>query len=276
MNASIKSFLRPLLLPWASVWDPLYVGWVRRRTGFQKPIPPIHIRRRKGGSGADAFWFVESGRLDAGVFLDAIARYCDRPLAKLRVLDFGVGIGRLLSCFDGKCAELHATDVDDVSVAYVRRVFQEVQCHVNAEDPPMPLPSETLDVVFSFSVFTHLSASDQMAWLKDLARVLHPDGLAMISILTTDSVASRMKESLEWTQKALPSLEREGFYFTNYSKTGMASLHYELLAKSTSRYGYSVQTEPQVRRVWGELFEILEFTELVFRRHQTLVVLRKR
>jgi len=140
----------------------------------------------------------------------------------------------------------------------------------------MPLSSESLDVVFSFSVFTHLSARDQMAWLKDLARLLRPDGLAIISIHTTDSIDSKMKRSLEWTQRALPSLEREGFYFTNYSKTGMATLNDETLAKSMARYGYSVQTEPQVRRVWGEFFELLEFTELAFRRHQTLVVLRKR
>ena len=276
MKPSLKLVLRPLLLPWAGLWDPVYIGWVRWRTGYQKPIPPIAIRRRKGGSGADVSWFVKSGRLDAEVFLDAINRHSDRPLAAQTVLDFGAGVGRLLGHFSGRCADLHAVDVDRMQVEYLSRHFPEVHCQLNSEDPPLRLESGSVDTVFSFSVWTHLSFEDQMLWLNELWRVLRPNGLALISIHTESSIDAGMKGSREWQEECAPKLAADGFYFTTYTSDGMATLNQKILAQSTPRYGYTVQTEAQVRRVWGELFNVLEFSELAFRRHQTLVALRKR
>ena len=270
MKKSLKSILRPLLLPWSGLWDPIYIRWTRWRTGFQSPIPPIRIRQRAGGSGADVFWFIQSGKLDAEVFLSAIKRHADRPLSDQHVLDFGAGIGRLLCHFSDRCASLKATDVDEVVMSHLRREFPRIGCHVNGQDPPLPSPDGSFDTVFSFSVWTHLSADDQISWLQEMRRVLRPGGLALISIHTEASVGEEMKLRAEWREAWLPGLQRDGFYFTSLSATGIAP------TQAPSRYGYAVQTEEQVRRVWGKLFEVVEVSELVFRRHQTLVVLRKR
>jgi hypothetical protein len=115
-----------------------------------------------------------------------------------------------------------------------------------------------------------------VAWLSELARVLCPQGLALISVHSVASIDSASRERPEWTKEVLPKLEAEGFYFTGASSTGLVPAVVQAKIPVTSRYGFSVQTEDQIRRVWSDRFEILEFTELAFRRHQTLVVLRKR
>ena len=47
--------------------------------------------------------------------------------------------------------------------------------------PPLPLPDGAADIVYAYSVFTHLREPTAIRWLEEIARVLRPGGLALVT-----------------------------------------------------------------------------------------------
>ncbi len=104
-----------------------------------------------------------------------------------RVLDFGVGWGRIIRFFlnDVDPASLHGVDVDSdiLEVAKTTGVPGTLRCI----DPNARLdyPNGYFDVIYAFSVFSHLSESSASFWLRELMRVLKPGG-TLVMTSTTD------------------------------------------------------------------------------------------
>jgi SAM-dependent methyltransferase len=102
-----------------------------------------------------------------------------------RILDFGCGAGQTLRQFavDGTAAELWGCDVDADSVAWLERnLSPPLNLFAVGDGVWLPKPDEYFDLVYAFSVFTHLVA-DWAAWALELHRVLGPDGLLVVSFL---------------------------------------------------------------------------------------------
>jgi predicted SAM-dependent methyltransferase len=69
---------------------------------------------------------------------------------------------------------------------------------VNDLAPPLPYADSSLDLVYAFSVFTHLSVQLQHAWMQDCVRVLRPGGWLLISTLGEHYLSlKRLTESEE-------------------------------------------------------------------------------
>jgi SAM-dependent methyltransferase len=227
-----------------------------------------------GGSGANAFWFVRSGRQDFEVFRQAIEEHAGRPLRELCVLDFGAGIGRLLSYFVAACREVHATDVNGAGIAYLQRAFPTITCKTNAFLPPLDYPSERFDVVCSFSVWTHLADREQQLWLGELRRVLRPGGLALVSVHGPIDLR-RKHQDPAWRSVTEEELRAKGLIHVSYSRHGLQRAPASSLKSMPSGYGYTLQTHEQIRATWSQYFDIVAMEEAAFRQHQDLVVLRK-
>jgi SAM-dependent methyltransferase len=56
--------------------------------------------------------------------------------------------------------------------------------------PPLHLKSESLDFVFAYSVFSHLSKQATVAWFSEFARVLRPGGVVFFT--------TRNEKILDW------------------------------------------------------------------------------
>ena len=54
---------------------------------------------------------------------------------------------------------------------------------MNPLHPPLVYPGEAFDLVYAFSVFTHLPESIQFSWMRELSRVLKAGGYLAISTL---------------------------------------------------------------------------------------------
>ena len=66
-----------------------------------------------------------------------------------------------------------------------------LKAFVNRDVPPLDVADDTYDLVYAFSVFTHLTDS-WSAWLLELHRVLKPGGLFVVTILSkgmSDAIA---------------------------------------------------------------------------------------
>ena len=112
-----------------------------------------------------------------------------------RVLDFGCGSGRVLRHFlaDAGHAELWGCDIDGPSIEWLQaNLSPPVRCFQNGTEPPLPLESEYIDLMWATSVFTHIE--HWAGWLLELHRVLRPGGILVASFLGRGMWEARVRE----------------------------------------------------------------------------------
>ena len=147
------------------------------------PLPPPSLR------------FLAVGATDTGTFIrggETVARMITQTLARQGVgmqqlgalLDFGVGCGRVLRNWKDLATqgvEVHGTDYNPKLVAWCRRGLPFASFEINELAPPLPYPEARFDLVYAYSVFTHLPAELQPAWVQEVRRVLRPAGLLLFT-----------------------------------------------------------------------------------------------
>lgn len=144
------------------------------------PLPPAKLRVRVAGN-ADAAWFLEGGRLAEETLRGALERAGTRLEDMAAVLDFGCGCGRVLRWLAGLPGELHGSDFDGPAVAWCRQNLPFATFGQNGLKPPLPFGDGELELVYAFSVLTHLPVDLQHAWVAELSRVLRPGGYLLVS-----------------------------------------------------------------------------------------------
>ena len=142
--------------------------------------PPAVLSARIGGSERD---YESIGRAHADWLRDALPD--DWSFAGKSVLDFGCGTGRSLAQLeaDASSGEFWGCDIDADSIAWASEHLSPPFHFVrNGELPPLPFPDGKFDLVYGFSVFTHLLDS-WSAWLLEMHRVLAVGGYGAFTFL---------------------------------------------------------------------------------------------
>lgn len=265
---------KKLLLATVNVWDPIWIRFYRLKSGEKGPIPPFKNRDRIGARDID--WFLQSGRVDHRTLREAIARWSTRHLGELVILDWGAGCGRILQHFLPDGVTMAASDVDPTAIQYLHKTFPHVQSIVNQSAPPISFKSDAFDVIYAFSVWTHIPQKLQNDWLKEACRLLKPGGLLLISTMGFRGL-KQLREGTnpleaEWHAVTDEDLHERGTIYIEYPIFGQDN---ELFSGITESYGIAVHDPAYIRRAWSEDFEILEIVEGAFRDHQDLAVLRK-
>lgn len=144
------------------------------------PIPPLELITRVN---AHADWrkFVRTGLADAQA-LSAMAVEGGVPFENAeRILDLGCGCGRVIRNLPAlTSAELFGCDYNPSLVKWCTDQLTG-NYRVNSLNPPLDFPQDHFDVVYLLSVFTHLRIETQRDWLKELARVVRPGGVALVT-----------------------------------------------------------------------------------------------
>lgn len=204
--------------------------------------------------------YYQGGRETAQWVVAELARFTS--LSGKHILDWGCGPGRVirhLPALVGAGGRFTGTDYNAQSIAWCRQHLPGITFLQNKLDPPLALPSESVDALYGISIFTHLSEASHTKWAQELLRVLKPGGLAL---LTTHGQAFR------------PLL-------TDEEKTLFDQG--ELVIRSNVAEGHRVFSSFQPVSFWQQLFlpaaEILDF--IAGERHgaaasQDVWLLRKR
>jgi SAM-dependent methyltransferase len=85
----------------------------------------------------------------------------------------------------------------------------------NGAEPPLPYPDDSLDFLYSVSIFTHLDEPLQMPWITELTRVVRPGGLMLITV-SGEAYASnlpgweRFRSAFEAGELVVRKAERTG------------------------------------------------------------------
>jgi SAM-dependent methyltransferase len=110
-----------------------------------------------------------------------LAKYGYSLLDFEEVFEFGCGNGRLISLY-GEIkpnANFTGCDIDSKVLSAARRRSPNFNFELSKVQPPLPFDDESFDLVYSFSVFTHLTEETHIAWLKELNSKLKPGGIAL-------------------------------------------------------------------------------------------------
>jgi SAM-dependent methyltransferase len=148
------------------------------------PVPPARLRVQIGPMHADAQFFLRSGRSQADLIRDLL-RDDGVALEQLAaILDFGCGCGRVLRHWS-ELAGTHVfgCDIDPKMIEWSAANLPFAEVARNELTPPLAYADSSFDLVYAFSVFTHLSEELQHAWIDEHRRVLRPGGYLLISTL---------------------------------------------------------------------------------------------
>lgn len=134
---------------------------------------------------------VDSAKLAVSGYTDEdeYARMAEKTLELLRatvgiepddiVLEIGAGVGRVGPALAPVCKKWIATDVSENMMRHAAdrlRDFDNVETVVLSGYDLAPIPSESVDVVYSTVVFMHLDEWDRFGYVREAMRVLRPGG----------------------------------------------------------------------------------------------------
>ncbi len=148
-----------------------------------RPMPPAALLVAVVG-GAGQGWFSQTGRADAAKFL-ALAQAAGLPASgPIDVLDWGCGCGRIARWLAPDVAarggSFTGCDLNPTLAAWCAANLPG-RYLPNDLMPPLPLVAESVDLAYAHSVLTHLAERTARAWLRELARVLRPGGVAVLT-----------------------------------------------------------------------------------------------
>jgi SAM-dependent methyltransferase len=140
------------------------------------PLPPGRLIHLVAGTDEIA-WFLKGGEL-AATSMRAILERSRVTLEGLgAILDFGCGAGRVMRhwrTLEGPA--LHATDYNAELVAWCAANLPFGTFRVNPLEGGVDYPDASFDLIYAFSVFTHLTPQGQTFWIAELSRLLKPGG----------------------------------------------------------------------------------------------------
>jgi len=182
--------------------SPVYVE------GEVLPLPPIAERHGHAGSDAE---FLAWGKADADTIMGCIESAGLSSANGLSIMDFGCSSGRMLRHFYPKVQshqwKLTGVDVSARRIEWMRRNFpNDIQVYTGSFLPMLPFESNSIDVIYGMSVFTHIKYLwDQ--WLLEMRRVLKPGGLLIQSVHTERAwdFFSQNKDE-DWVKDSLGTL----------------------------------------------------------------------
>lgn len=185
-----------------------------------------------------------------------------------RVLDFGCGWGRITRFFlkDVAADNLWGVDVDGQMIELCRRLVHFGRYATVAPEPPTFFDARTFDVVYAYSVFSHLAEPVHIQWVKEFRRILRPGGLLVVTTMPRDfleycrSLRGSPQEtpfhralaaSFVDTEASLAAYDRGQFL---YAPTGGGP------ALPSWFYGISLIPKPYVMVEWGKYLKLVDFT----------------
>src|SRR5262245_20455980 len=115
-----------------------------------------------------------------------------RPLAQCEnVLDFGCGWGRILRFFlkDVESSKLWGIDPMKEIIEFCSNSNKWCRFETMNRRPPTQFADKMFDLIYAYSVFSHLPERMHEDWLVELGRILRPGGLLVVTTMTREFIA---------------------------------------------------------------------------------------
>jgi SAM-dependent methyltransferase len=243
-------------------------------------FPSVDVQLRFAGASGD-----DTVR-DAFAFYRLVRRLVEQHgHGQLRsVLEFGCGWGRIIRFFlrDIEPGQLMGIDCLPLAIEICQQSDPATRFSLVNALPPTTLASESFDLIYAYSVFSHLSEDAHRAWLEEFRRALKPLGLLIVTTRPRDFVLMceglrNSGEKAEWARglitcfpdanEALARYDR-GEYL--YQPTGGGDV------LDASFFGETCIPKGYVTQQWADLYEVLDYIDDRTLNLQNVIVTRKR
>lgn len=244
------------------------------------PIPPEEFRRINAAVEPETFLW--RGLVDAERFIDKYLAYrSGRHPPPARLLDFGCGCGRLARFLAAQPErwDLHGCDVNSDLVGWCAHNLAGMTAFTNSRLPPLPNPDASFDLVYSFSVFTHMPEDASVLWIRELGRVLSPGGVLVITTIgpaAIDTLAGseEVRANFGFTEDELVplrhALDSSGFVIRPYPSIAPS------MGDVGDGYGLVFVSPERVKGWAAGLFDVVEHEEGTVNHWQDVVVMVRR
>jgi SAM-dependent methyltransferase len=183
-----------------------------------------------------------------------------------RVLDFGCGWGRVIRFFlrDVEPTNLVGIDVSEEAIAACLETNHWCRFERCGTLPPTALESQSFDLAYAYSVFSHLSEEAHLRWLVEFERLLKPEGLLIVTTLPRAFLAVCSEWAAEdddqdrpaWQRQAIACLTPIEHFLSAYDR---GEFCYAPLSEDRPHFGLASISEQYVRSTWIRHLEVLEF-----------------
>jgi trans-aconitate methyltransferase len=207
-----------------------------------------------------------------------------RPLTDARILDFGIGWGRIARFFarDVPYGNVHGVDVMPLMVDVCRRCMVPATAAVTESRGETPYRDKYFDLVYAYSVFTHLPEHMCVHWLNQLYRIMQPGALLIMTVepprfidfcrsIKGGDELSIWHQYLRDCIAKMPDAEKSAANGDLvYIPTGGGP------ALPPDVYGDTIIPDGYIQKHWNTQFEVVEYLDDPARFWQAVVVLRRK
>jgi SAM-dependent methyltransferase len=201
-----------------------------------------------------------------------------------RVLDFGCGWGRHYRFFlrELKPGNFVGIDIDAGCIETCRRTIPMgnfEQCEIQ---PPVRFDSASFDVVYAYSVFSHLSEKAHLRWIEEFGRILRPGGMLVVSTMLREHLGVWLEQSTDESKPwCIANLKRVNFDIDRfqagfdsgqflYCPTGGGGI------RSDDFYGEAIISPAYARENWAAQFRIVDYLSYPQSHPQALIVCQRK
>ena len=149
--------------------------------GIKMPgFPDIEFQKNSVGSRG-----AEDLKYEAYSFIrlvkEYMAKYGIEIHKETKILDFGVGWGRMIRFFfkDMPSDNIFGIDAWAFMIEKCKEILPAGNYFISNPCPPVDFDDNVFDVIYAYSVFSHLRADAAELWIKEFSRILKPNGLVV-------------------------------------------------------------------------------------------------
>ena len=239
------------------------------------PIPPLDLRQH-AYLGPDSEAYLAAGEKYVKKMVDILKTSGVSVEPGMRILDFGCGDGMMVRQFReiAESGEAWGVDINGSQMMWCQRHLSPPFKFVTTTSfPHLPFEEGSFDLIYSFSVFTHICDLAE-AWLLELRRILRPGGVLYLTVHdnhTIDLIYKKNRgfqfEQLRDAEKSLSFRDSDFAMFTLNRVPGGG-------IEGEGRQAMVFYDIDYLRQHWGNYLKILSATEEAYV-HQTAIVLQK-
>lgn len=244
-------------------------------------LPPLELRQITAATEPEVFLW--TGFADLCALLELFDQHDQLPPgAPRRVLDFGCGCGRMTRFFPESQDRWigFGSDINPDHVDWCRDHLPAVKTLLNGATPPIATHDASMDFVYCLSVFSHLPDDQARVWFGELARVIRPGGLLLITTHGTGALAT-IADSTVHQEMFVLTAERAREISRQLNGAGYLLELYQQnvvdLARTADGYGNCFVNEQHIRDEWAEpYFDFCSFLPIGLHHWQDISIMRRR
>ena len=121
--------------------------------------------------------FFKGGEYSAKKIIEWTKKYFEQE--PKRILDWGCGVSRVVIHIDKNTNQplLHACDINEQMIMFNKKHYTNISYSLINYNPPTNYEDEYFDLVYGFSIFTHIEGHIQEEWIKEIHRILNRRGI---------------------------------------------------------------------------------------------------